>query len=713
MGAAVGCQIVGLPRVGTDMSDQIHCPKCGYEFEASAGMREHLELELRQQLRAEHERRLSEQARLAEERLLEKELELGESRRKAADAAVKEAEVLRKERELQDRERQSTLDLERKLAEETQRIRTVEAAAAEERAARTTREQLRVKDEELVEARAKAAEAHAMESELLKKQREVEEREGRLTLDLDRKLAEETHRIRAVEAKAAEERVARLVQEQLHEKDAELLEARAKVVEARAKESELLKKQRELEDREGQVALDVERQLAAERERIQADAARAADERAALRTAEELRTKDEELAAAREKAKQATAREAELIRTQRLLEEQQGELALQVERKVAEESRRVHAQAQAQAEELLRIDREKRQLQDEEQRQKQAALQRQVDDLQQRVRQGSQQAQGEAQEVVLGDILTDGFPEDLVEDVPKGVCGADLIEHVRSVGGCEHGTIVWESKRTKTWSDEWLSKLRDDQRAVGAACAVIVSQALPEGVQHFEFREGVWICAWPYAGALAAALRQGLIEVSRTRQVSQGRGEKMRMMYEYLTGPEFRNCVSGLVEAFCEMEEELRGEKRAMAAIWKKREKQIVRARLNIGAFYGELQGIAGRQIADLPELSLDAIAMLGTGDASSDDDAPSSEPSAGGVGVAPDERLVDVLYALLATNGAPAGNSTLRARFYDTALEQHGVEISEDDYERCKEVLLARGLVRKGKGRGGSVARVMHAAAE
>lgn len=142
--------------------------------------------------------------------------------------------------------------------------------------------------------------------------------------------------------------------------------------------------------------------------------------------------------------------------------------------------------------------------------------------------------QGEAQEVVLRDLLETAFSTDSIEDVPKGVHGADLLHHVRASDGRDCGAIIWESKRTKSWSDDWLRKLRDDQRTAGAACAVIVSQVLPPDVRHFALVDGVWICAWPYATALGAALRVGLAEVAHARQVAEGRGEKMQMLFDYL-----------------------------------------------------------------------------------------------------------------------------------------------------------------------------------
>ena len=182
-------------------------------------------------------------------------------------------------------------------------------------------------------------------------------------------------------------------------------------------------------------------------------------------------------------------------------------------------------------------------------------------------------------------------------------------------------------------------------------------------------------------------------------------------MYEYLTGPGFRNRVSGLVEAFCEMEEDLAREQRAMEGIWKKRAKQIHRARVSIGGFYGELQGIAGRQVADLPELSLEAIALLGPEDSDPDEGAPASEPAAS-TGAPIDEGLVDALYALLPTDGTYVSNSTLRDQFAEIAIARFGVADIDTAYDRCKGALLGRNAIRKGRGRGGSVARATPVAA-
>jgi hypothetical protein len=235
-------------------------------------------------------------------------------------------------------------------------------------------------------------------------------------------------------------------------------------------------------------------------------------------------------------------------------------------------------------------------------------LQRKLGEAQQQLQRGSQQIHGESQEIVLRELLFEAFEWDRIDDVPIGMHGADVIQLVRTIDGREHGTMIWESKRTKAWSDDWLPKLRDDLRTAGATFAILVSQALPQDIRHFGERGGVWICGWPYATALAAALRAALLEVSSARRSNAGRGEKMQMVYDYLTGTEFRNRVSGLVEACQEMQHDLQQEQRAMHSLWKRREKQLLRARDNVSAFYGDLQGIAGRHLADLPVLALGAV---------------------------------------------------------------------------------------------------------
>jgi hypothetical protein len=378
----------------------------------------------------------------------------------------------------------------------------------------------------------------------------------------------------------------------------------------RDREVALMQQQRALTERERELTLDVERRVAVEARRICDREGKVIQERCARDAEDRLRVKEEELALARQKMDASATREAAFLRQKRELDERERQLAVDLEKRLSDETRKIRVdeakRADLRAEERVTLDREQRELREAEHRQTIEGLQKHVQELQRRVQQGSQQTQGEAQEALLRDVLVAAFDADGIEDVAKGVHGADLIQRVRADDGRECGTIAWESKRTKAWSDGWLPKLRDDQRASGASCAVLVSQELPKDVKHFGLKDGVWVCAWPYAPALAAALRAGLIDVALAKRVAEGRGEKMQMLYEYLTGAEFRNRVGGFVEAFREMQDDLEREKRAMQTLWKRRERQMQRARDNITAFYGDFQGIAGRQLQDLPSLALE-----------------------------------------------------------------------------------------------------------
>lgn len=369
-------------------------------------------------------------------------------------------------------------------------------------------------------------------------------------------------------------------------------------------------------------------QLQPEFDRKVADATNAAEEQG-RRAAEELRS-------TRSKLAEAATREAALLRRQREYEERAQQADLEFERRLSAELSRFREQEARHAAERLEREREAVRLRDEEHRRTIDGMQRHIDELQRKILQGSQQTQGEAQEVALRNLLLQSFTADDLEDVPRGMLGADLIQRVRAADGKDCGTIIWESKRTKAWSHEWLAKLREDQRAAGASVAVLVTQALPPNVKHFVAIDGVWVCAWPYAIALAAVLRTGLVEVALARRAAEGRGEKMQMLFDYLTGPEFRNRVEGLVEALAEMHDDLEKEKRAMLAIWKRRERQMDRARNNLTALYGDLRGISGRQLSELPLLSLESVAASAgdcDGEEESPDDHEAVEPNRGARG--------------------------------------------------------------------------------
>jgi hypothetical protein len=222
------------------------------------------------------------------------------------------------------------------------------------------------------------------------------------------------------------------------------------------------------------------------------------------------------------------------------------------------------------------------------------------DDLARKLEQGSQQTQGEVLELKLEEILKAEFPCDEIVPVPKGVSGADIIQKVLDRSGRLCGQIAWESKKTKTWSEGWIQKLKEDQRVIKADLAVIVSAVLPEDVKGFVFRDGVWICDIKLATALATALRINLESITRERAMSVGKNEKMEVLYTYLTGVEFRQRVEAIVEAFTNMDEGLKKERIAYEKIWSEREKQIKKVITNTVGMYGDLSGLVA-----LPQIKI------------------------------------------------------------------------------------------------------------
>lgn len=233
-------------------------------------------------------------------------------------------------------------------------------------------------------------------------------------------------------------------------------------------------------------------------------------------------------------------------------------------------------------------------------------MQKALEEAQRRAEQSSMQIQGDAQESDLKSALQSAFTSDAIEDVPTGIKGADLVQTVFSSMGQRQGVILWESKNTKAWKDEWVKKLKDDQVDVKADVVIIATQVLPAGIETFGFRDGVWITAYKYALPLATALRYQLSEMNRVKQSFVGKDAKMELLYNYLGGAEFKNRIETIVMAFMGLKSGLDAEKRAMEKIWSKREKEIDRVVKNTTGFYGDLEGIMGASLPSIKALELD-----------------------------------------------------------------------------------------------------------
>ena len=365
-------------------------------------------------------------------------------------------------------------------------------------------------------------------------------------------------------------------------------------------------KERELALRAARENLDgeVANRLQEERAKIAAEEARKARLRVQTdldQNAQKLKDLEDVLAERNAKLAEAQKAQAELMRKERELEDARREMDLAIETRIQQGLGAARDQAKKEAEDQLK-------LKVLEKEQTIAAMQKQIEDLRRKAEQGSQQLQGEVQELALEELLKVRFPLDDIEPVPKGEHGGDITQTVKGPSGYPCGKILWESKRTRNWSDSWLIKLREDQRAAKADIAVIISKALPANVESFELIDHVWVAHPGMAIAIATVLRQTLVEVALARQASDGQQTKMELVYQYLTGPRFRQRVHAIVEAFSTMQEDLDKERKLIMKQWAKRDAEIERVMQATIGMYGDLQGIAGKTLQEIEGLELPAL---------------------------------------------------------------------------------------------------------
>lgn len=371
---------------------------------------------------------------------------------------------------------------------------------------------------------------------------------------------------------------------------------REQELQIRRREEELRKRASELEESKKSVDETVARRLATERTRM----AEAERKKALELFDAELKDLREDKASKDKLLDEFRKKELELLRRTRQMEDEKKALELEAARKLDAEREKIRQDA-------VNMLSEEHRLRDLEKDKKMADMLKTIEELRRKGEQSSQQLQGEILELDLEAMLKARFPVDVIEPVAKGVRGADIIQRVYTRTGISCGAIAWESKRTKAWNDEWVTKLKDDQREMKAEMAVIVTEALPKALSSFGLVDGVWVTTVPLAGCLAEALRATLAEVSLARLSAVGKNEKMEAIYNYLSGPEFRQRIEGIVEAFRSMKEDLESEKRAMTRIWAKREKLIERVTTNTTGMYGDMQGIIGSTLPEIKTLELGA----------------------------------------------------------------------------------------------------------
>lgn len=365
------------------------------------------------------------------------------------------------------------------------------------------------------------------------------------------------------------------------------------------RKAELFEQQRKQQEavfgkQKKQQELAFEQKLAQEKATLQATLAEnlrktiSADFENKLKMSEDANKENEE------KLRLARSKEIEFLKKEQEIKTREAELELNIQRKLQEQREELVAQVRKQ--EL-----EKNSLKETEHQLRVKELEKQLDDqkklaeeMKRKAEQGSMQLQGEVQELILEELLRNTFPFDLIEEVGKGVRGADCVHNVRNQFGQECGKIIYESKRTKDFSMEWIEKLKKDMRSMGVDVAVIVTQCYPKGMDCFGEKDGVWICSFDEVKAVSYILRDGIIKLFGAIKTQENKGDKMHMLYDYLNGNEFSEQWKAIREGFMSMKLSIQRERDAMERLWKSREKQLEKVLLNAAHIRGSIEGISG-----------------------------------------------------------------------------------------------------------------------
>ena len=313
-------------------------------------------------------------------------------------------------------------------------------------------------------------------------------------------------------------------------------------------------------------------------------------------TAAKMKSLEEEAKIKTQQLHDLQKKELDLMRDKNALEEKQKNLEVEIEKRFLEKRKEIEESAIKREQELFDLKTKEYKLQMEQQ-------QKLIEELKRKSEQGSMQLQGESQELLLEEILKENFPFDIIEEVGKGVEGADCMQIIRNSAGTVCGKIIYESKRTKAWSNNWVDKLKSDKRNKGADAAILVTQAFPKNIDRFGEKDGIWLCGFTELNSVAHLLRNGIINVYEANKAQEGKGEKMQMLYDYLTGNEFRGQVEAIMEGFLAMKQGITKERIQMEKIWKEREKQLEKVLISTSGMYGSVKGIAGASIGDIPLL--------------------------------------------------------------------------------------------------------------
>lgn len=449
---------------------------------------------------------------------------------------------------------------------------------------------LRAAEALAAEKDAKLAEAQKAELTLRQERERLDQERKELDLTIQRRV--DAEKKAAAEQAAAE--VSKAFQVQLGDAQSALASQASKLAEAQQAELALRQERERLAQEKNELALTIQRRVDDEK--------KAAVEAAAAQMAQQFEAKLSEAQAAisAKDAQLKIAEEAELAarKAKQEAEEAKQRTELEIVRRVDAERTKVREQAIRERDDEYRLKLAEKEKQ-------MADMRSQIEDLRRKGDSTSQQLAGEVTELDLVDILSAAYPGDQFDRVTKGQPGGDVVHTVCNRLGQHCGKILWESKRTKAWSDTWLDKVRDDARNAKADVAAIASATLPTGVQHFDMVSGVWVTGFSTVTPMAGALRQGLIETANARRAAAGTATEKELTFEYVTGPAFRRRVRGALEPVIQLRDQLDSDKRATYRRWSTQEKLLERFVVNMASMYGELQALVGPGLADVEELVL------------------------------------------------------------------------------------------------------------
>jgi hypothetical protein len=359
------------------------------------------------------------------------------------------------------------------------------------------------------------------------------------------------------------------------------------------KDEEFLKKEEDFKVQQKALSLKYEQQLAQEKINLE----EAVRKSIAIDFENKLNFLENANLENQEKLKLAGQKELEFLKKEQELKTRAEEMEIEIQRKMQTERNQIVEQIKKQEIEKNQLKETEHQMRIKEFEKQLEDQRKLVDEMRRKAEQGSMQLQGEVQELILEELLRVTFPFDEIGEVGKGVRGADCIQVVRNKFGQDCGKIIYESKRTKDFAADWIDKLKKDMRKEGVDVAVIVTQTYPKGMTCFGERDGVWICSFEEVKAVAYVLRDGILRLYNSSKSQENRGDKMHMLYDYLTGTEFSEQWKAIREGYMSMRISIQRERDQMEKLWKAREKQLEKVLLSTAHIKGSIEGIAGMDV--------------------------------------------------------------------------------------------------------------------